>query len=1063
MRHCMRPVKRGVSQRVLFETHGQRQMLTYREVKSEPVVNTTQKRIKILEDDEIAAIYSRPQFTDEEKESYFDLSQAEKELLLFFRSARSQIYFILQLGYFKAKHLFFSFDFHEVRQDVEYIRTQYFPDAIVDEFSAVDKRTRRRQRRMIEKLFDYHSCRKEQRQKLAAKAKTAVSVFSKPIYVFRELMQYLEAQRIVAPGYSFMQDTVSRALSFEQDRLMTIVSNQVTSSEIEALKRLLSDPVGLYEITRIKREPKDFSLKEIEKEISRGQQIHHLYGLAKRVMPTLNISNESIKYYASLVGYYSVFRLRQLTEQMVYIYLLCFVYHRYQRCNDNLIQSHISNVRRFQDEAKEAAKERVYQYRIEVNDDLQKASDVLKLFTDDTIADETPFSFVQTQAFSILSRDRLSFVADRIAGEVKFDETAFAWEHISLLSHQFKRHLRPILRNVNFTATKGDGPLIAAIDFLKTAFEKGKPLSQYAPEIFPMEFVPLNVRRYLYTSDIEGNKRLLVDRYEFLVYRLLRNGLEAGDIFCRDSVRFQSFDDDLIDNKLWQQEKERLIALTGLSILQRPIEAHLAFLQQRLESRIAQVNRRITDGLNEQIQIKSQGQSRTWTLSPSRGREDVNHPFFDALSQADIGAVMQFVNQQTGFRSAFSHVLGRYAKQNVDNHALIGSLVAWGTNTGLGRMGEISDIGYQALKTTSDNFIRLETLGEANDSVSNATAQLDIFRHQDIGEVLHSSSDGQKFETRIPTINARYSPKYFGLKKGVVSYTLVANHVPVNAKIIGANDHESHYVFDILFNNTTDIQPEVHSTDTHGTNEVNFALLHLFGYQFAPRYRDVREKICESFYGFSHPSKYGDLLIKPIRKIKNNLIEKEWDNIGRIAVSLALKTTTQSIIVSKLSAYARKNRTRRALWEYDNIIRSLYLLDYVDSPPLRQNVFRALNRGENYHQLRRAISYANEGKLRFKNEHEQQIWNECARLIANCIIYYNATLLSTLKQHMERNGDPRAASLVNQISLVAWQHVNLHGRFEFASGLQPVNINGILELLNLKDLASLLNLSSVTP
>lgn len=36
---------------------------------------------------------------------------------------------------------------------------------------------------------------------------------------------------------------------------------------------------------------------------------------------------------------------------------------------------------------------------------------------------------------------------------------------------------------------------------------------------------------------------------------------------------------------------------------------------------------------------------------------------------------------------------------------------------------------------------------------------------------------------------------------------------------------------------------------------------------------------------------------------------------------------------------------------------SLYLLDYIDSPPLRQNVQHALNRGENYHQLRRAIAY----------------------------------------------------------------------------------------------------------
>jgi TnpA family transposase len=380
---------------------------------------------------------------------------------------------------------------------------------------------------------------------------------------------------------------------------------------------------------------------------------------------------------------------------------------------------------------------------------------------------------------------------------------------------------------------------------------------------------------------------------------------------------------------------------------------------------------------------------------------------------------------------------------------------------GLGKMGEISDIPYQTLSTTSDNLIRLETLCEANDRISNAIAKLPIFRHYDIDQSVHSSSDtpsadtlslragsiGQKFETQIPTINARYSPKYFGLKKGIVSYTLVANHIPVNAKVIGANEHESHYVFDILKNNTTDIQPQVHSTDTHGTNEVNFAILHLFGYQFAPRYSDIADKVSKSLYGFQHPSMYGDKTILPIRKINERLIIDEWENIQRIMVSLALKTTTQSIIVSKLSAYARKNKTRRALWEYDNIIRSLYLLDYIDSPPLRQNVQRALNRGENYHQLRRAISYANFGKLRFKTEHEQQIWNECARLISNCIIYYNATILSNLLAYKEENGDTQAVERLKRISPVAWQNINLCGRYQFTRTTEDINIDAIVKQL----------------
>src|SRR6266700_1244749 len=48
-------------------------------------------------------------------------------------------------------------------------------------------------------------------------------------------------------------------------------------------------------------------------------------------------------------------------------------------------------------------------------------------------------------------------------------------------------------------------------------------------------------------------------------------------------------------------------------------------------------------------------------------------------------------------------------------------------------------------------------------------------------------------------------------QKGGVAYTLVANHVPVNADMIGAHDHESQFVFDLLFNNTTDIRLSVHS------------------------------------------------------------------------------------------------------------------------------------------------------------------------------------------------------------------------------------------------------------
>ena len=204
--------------------------------------------------------------------------------------------------------------------------------------------------------------------------------------------------------------------------------------------------------------------------------------------------------------------------------------------------------------------------------------------------------------------------------------------------------------------------------------------------------------------------------------------------------------------------------------------------------------------------------------------------------------------------------------------------------------------------------------------------------------------------------------------------------------------------------------------------------------------------------GFQHPKQYGDLLIKPIRKIQKKLIVPEWGQMQRIFLSLDLKTTTQHIIVSKLSAYARQNRTKKALWEYDNIFHSLYLLNFIDSLTLRRNVVQALNRGEGYHQMKRAVSFANFGKLRFRTEHEQHIWNECSRLLTNAILYYNASILSAYLASQENLGDPNIKERLSHISPIAWQHVNFYGRYEFNTMAESVELQALVEELSSKHL-----------
>ena len=341
-----------------------------------------------------------------------------------------------------------------------------------------------------------------------------------------------------------------------------------------------------------------------------------------------------------------------------------------------------------------------------------------------------------------------------------------------------------------------------------------------------------------------------------MLYQQLKRKFESGDLYCPDSIRFRSLEDDLTDKKLWQEEKETILDEIGIPLLKQPIQEHLDDLEYKLEKRLLEVNQRIRDGKNAHFTIKKKGKREWWSLKypENDDRDDVNHSFYNQLGHIDVRRILHFANEQCGFMDVFDHVLGRYTKSEIDNPTITACIIAWGTNMSLGKMGDISDVDFHSLKSTSDNFIRLETLKAANDKISNAIAALPVFESFNLGDVIHSSSDGQKFESQIDTFNARHSSKYFALGKGVVAYTLVANGIPANARIIGAHEHESYYVFDILYNNTTDIKPEIHSTDTHGTNEINFALLHIFGYQFAPRYKKLREKIKTSLYGFQHPN-----------------------------------------------------------------------------------------------------------------------------------------------------------------------------------------------------------------
>lgn len=77
---------------------------------------------------------------------------------------------------------------------------------------------------------------------------------------------------------------------------------------------------------------------------------------------------------------------------------------------------------------------------------------------------------------------------------------------------------------------------------------------------------------------------------------------------------------------------------------------------------------------------------------------------------------------------------------------------------------------------------------------------------------------------------------------------------------------------------------------------------------------------------------------------------------------------------------------------------------------------------------------------------EVEISNQCGRLIAAVIIYYNASIGSHLYEKIPKaKKNKKRIKTLTGISPVAWQNINFTGHFSFLSNKKPIDLDKIIE------------------
>lgn len=138
-----------------------------------------------------------------------------------------------------------------------------------------------------------------------------------------------------------------------------------------------------------------------------------------------------------------------------------------------------------------------------------------------------------------------------------------------------------------------------------------------------------------------------------------------------------------------------------------------------------------------------------------------------------------------------------------------------------------------------------------------------------------------------------------------------------------------------------------------------------------------------------------------------------------------------------------QNPLYQALKELGKVVRTVFLLRYMDDGPLRHRTHQQQEKSESAHALSRAVCYGNNGVLSFADQEELLTLQGCKRLIENSVICWNYLYMSRLLVNSTKAERAVILAMLPRTSPVAWHHINFQGEFDFdeAAGRDPLEVS----------------------
>jgi TnpA family transposase len=981
--------------------------------------------MRILTASEQEAFDNPPLFDHRERKKFFEFPKALMEIAHSVRSPGHRLGFLVSCGYFRATRRFYAPVNFEAR-DIALVANQLG----IDDASVIyADRTRQRHQQRILEFYGFAPFDAKAEAALAIEIATMARMHLKPRLIFDRCVDFLVQGRVQVPKAGTVLELIRAGLQTRKMELIALMDAHLTDAARELLDDLFAAPEdqNRYQLTLLKKLSQSTKPTRIREGIEDFETLAALHGQLDDILSALYLGVAGIRYYAGSVLKSQAFQIHRREANDRYVHAAAFVAHQFFRMQDNLVDLWLSVTASFQTTVSRDHKERILEGRKEQQEQLEAAVDDLdtevfglireirRLTAAENLSDTQKVAAIR----GVLEGERTGAFERLKAGVHDAGGDRSWYDVLEAHSLRLQNRLNPILRSLTFEPNERASGLLAAIEHFKAS---DGAIGVRAPT----DFLDPDERTALTRADGTFRPSL----YKVFLFQHVTGAIKSGDLNLLRSYKYRPMDAYLIDADRWKREKVQLLERAGLAGIADPASV-LAKLNEALLAQYRATNVRAPD--NPHLKVRTDGIFHVATPAVDAGETDPLGDLFPERHDVPLAEVLETINGHCGMLTAFEHWQQTHIRQTASHPALLAGIMGLGCGIGVRKMARISSRVTEGELEHAVNWrFSLDNIRVANDAVVKAMNEMELpnlYRRE--AERLHTASDGQKFEVRGESLHASRSFKYFGQGQGVSAYTFAdERHFLWHSLMISAADRESAYVIDGLMHNDV-VKSDIHSTDTHGYTEAVFGLTHLLGFSFAPRIKGIGKQTLYIFKPKSQAEK--DWKIQPDKTINDALIRENWDGMLRLVTTIKLKENTASDIFRRLNSYSRQHALYQTLKAFGQIIKSLFILRYIDDLELRQAIEKQLNKVELANKFTRAVAVGNPREFTQTEKEEQEIAEGCNRLIKNSIVCWNYLYLA---RRIEKIDDAEARENLRRMiaahSPMSWAHINMLGEYDFS-------------------------------